>query len=64
MDLWRTDIKQQNKNVKRHFCFDNVNKYTMTTKSKPSIFEWCNLYRNSSGNCNARISFSLLLDLI
>ena len=26
MDLRRTDIKQRNKNVNWHFCFDNVNK--------------------------------------
>ena len=43
MDLWRTDIKQQNKNVNRHFCFDNVNKYTMETMSKTNVFEWYNL---------------------
>ena len=35
MDLRRTDIKQQNKNVNRlTFVFEHVNKYTMETRSK------------------------------
>ena len=25
------------------FVFDNVNKYTMETMSKPNVFEWYNL---------------------
>ena len=37
MDLRRTDIKQQNKNV---FVFDNVNKYMIETMSKTNVFEW------------------------
>ena len=45
MGLWRTDIKQQNKNVIDTFVFDNqnVNKYTMATRSKMNVFEWYNL---------------------
>ena len=43
MDLWRTDIKQQNKNVTDTFVFNNVNKYMMETMSKTNVFEWYNL---------------------
>ena len=67
MDLRRTDIKQQNKNANRlTFVFEHVNEYTMETRSKTNMFEWYNLYRNSSGkkkskNCNAHRSFSVLI---
>ena len=44
MDLRRTDIKQQNKNVKLTFVFEHVNKYTMETKSKTNVLEWYNLF--------------------
>ena len=44
MDLRRTDIKQQNKNVNRlTFVLEHVNKYTMETRSKMNVFEWYNL---------------------
>ena len=29
--------------VNRNFCFDNVNKYTMETRSKTNVFEWYHL---------------------
>ena len=45
MDLRRTDIKQQNKNVNRlTFVLEHVNKYTMETRSiLMNVFEWYNL---------------------
>ena len=44
MDLRRTDIKQQNKNVNRlTFVLEQVNKYTIETRSKTNVFEWYNL---------------------
>ena len=44
------DLKQQNRNALRlTFVFEHVNKYTMETRSKTNVFEWYNLYRNSSG---------------
>ena len=43
MDLRKTDIKQQNKNVNQlTFVFEHVNKYTDEI-SKTNVFEWCNL---------------------
>ena len=64
MDLRKTDINQQTKNDNRlTFVFEHVNKYTMETRSKTNMFEWYNLYRNSSRkkkskNYNACRSFS------
>ena len=44
MDLIRTDIKQQNKNVNRlTFVFEHVNKYTIKTRRTTNVFEWYNL---------------------
>ena len=44
MDLRRTDIKQQNKNVNGlSFVFEHINKYKMETRSKTNVFEWYNL---------------------
>ena len=59
MDLRRTDIKQQNKNAYQlTFVFEHVNEYTMETRSK--MFEWYNLYRNSSGKKSQRTA--MLID--
>ena len=61
MDLRRTDIKQQNKNANRlTFVFEHINKYTMETRSKTNMFEWYNLYRNSSGKKKSRTA--MLID--
>ena len=55
MELRRTDIIQQNKNVNRlTFVFEHANKYTNETRSKTNVFEWCNLWRNSSGKKSQR----------
>ena len=44
MDLRRTYIKQQNKNVNRlTFVSEHVNKYTMKIRSKTNVFQWYNL---------------------
>ena len=44
MDLRRTDIKQQNKNViQLTFVLELFNKHTIETRSKTDVFEWYNL---------------------
>ena len=42
IDFNKNRYKTANKNVDR-LSFSNVNKYTMETRSKTNVFEWCNL---------------------
>ena len=53
MDRKRTDIKHKIRMLADTFVSD-VNKYTMETRSKTNLFEWYNLYRNSSGKKGQR----------
>ena len=43
MDFNNDRYKTANKNVNDLLSFSNVNKYTMETRSKTNVFEWCNL---------------------
>ena len=70
MDFNKDRYKTANKNVTDLLSFSNVNKYTMETRSKMNVFEWCKLKRNSSGKKKvkelqyAHRTFSVLINKI